>query len=119
MKEPVAQPRIINSAETAWKDHPRFAGIQMKRLITKEDNPYASINVVRVPPGGEVGWHTHATQIETVYLLRGQAVLTIGTTDSPMTSGSIVPIPAGTEHALHNVGSEPVELLAIFTPPNN
>jgi len=119
MKEPIAQPRIIKSAEAAWEDHPRFAGIQMKGLITKEDNPYASISVVHVPPGGEVGWHLHGTQIETVYLLRGQAVLTIGTLESPMTSGSIVAIPAGAKHALRNVGSDSVELLAIFTPPNS
>ena len=27
MKEPIAQPRIINSANTEWGDHPRFAGV--------------------------------------------------------------------------------------------
>lgn len=119
MKEPTLQPTIIKSTETAWKDHPRFPGIQMKGLITKEENPYASISVVLVPPDGEVSWHMHATQIETVYLLRGQAVLTIGTIESPMISGCIVAIPAGVKHALRNGGSDFVELLAIFTPPNS
>ena len=77
----------------------------------------AGVSMVHVPPGSEVGWHLHATQVETVYLLSGQAVLTVGATESALTVGCIVAIPAGAEHALRNVGTEPVELLAFFTPP--
>jgi len=117
MEEPVTTPRIVNSVETEWGDHPRFAGIQMKALLTKADNALANVSMVHVPPGSEVGWHLHATQVETVYLLSGQAVLTVGATESALTVGCIVAIPAGAEHALRNVGTEPIELLAFFTPP--
>jgi quercetin dioxygenase-like cupin family protein len=117
MEEPIVMPRIVNSAETEWGDHPRFTGIQMKALLTKADNALANISMVRVPSGGQVGWHMHATQVETVYLLSGHAVLTIRETESELTAGCIVAIPAGAKHSLRNVGSETVELLAIFTPP--
>lgn len=117
MEESIAIPRVVNSAETEWGDHPRFAGIQMKALLTKSDNALANVSMVHVPPGGVVGWHTHNTQVETVYVLKGQAVLTIGTNESALTAGCIVAIPSGREHTLRNVGSEAVELLAIFTPP--
>ena len=117
MEEPVAMPRIVNSAETEWGNHPRFSGIQMKPLLTKADNALANVSMVHVPPGGEVGWHMHATQVETVYLLSGQAVLTIGAIESALTAGCIVAIPAGAEHALRNVGDKSIELLAFFTPP--
>jgi quercetin dioxygenase-like cupin family protein len=119
MQEPITVPRIVNSADTEWMDHPRFAGIQMKPLLTRADNALANVSLVQVPPGGEVGWHVHATQVETVYLLAGKAILTIGANASPMTAGCIVAIPAGAEHSLHNVGSEAIELIAFFTPPTN
>jgi quercetin dioxygenase-like cupin family protein len=117
MEEPVTMPRIVNSTDAQWGDHPRFAGIQMKALLTKADNALANVSMVHVPPGSEVGRHMHATQVETVYLLSGQAVLTIGATELALTAGCIVAIPAGAEHALRNVGTEPIELLAFFTPP--
>lgn len=117
MEESIAIPRIVDSTETEWGDHPRFAGIQMKALLTKLDNALANVSMVYVPPGGVVGWHMHSTQVETVYLLKGQAVLIIGTNESTLTAGCIVAIPSGREHTLRNVGSEAVELLAIFTPP--
>jgi quercetin dioxygenase-like cupin family protein len=119
MKEPITVTRIVHAAKVEWGDHPRFAGIQMKALLTRADNEFANVSQVRVPPGCEVGWHKHATQIETVYLLAGQAILTIGEHESSMAAGSIVAIPAGHEHSLRNVGSDPIELLAFFTPPNS
>ena len=117
MKHSLEFPRIVNTADSEWGDHPRFAGVKMKPLLTKADNELANVSKVQVPPGCEVGWHSHPTQVETVYLLTGQAVLTIGSTESAMMAGCIVAIPAGAEHALRNVGTEPIELLAFFTPP--
>jgi quercetin dioxygenase-like cupin family protein len=119
MEDPIKNPRIVNSAEAEWADHPRFSGVQMKALLTKSDNELANVSTVRVPLGSEVGWHMHAAQVETVYLLRGHALLTIGETGAEMLPGSIVAIPMGARHRLQNVGDESVELLAIFTPPIN
>ena len=119
MKEPTPVPRVVNSADIKWGDHPRFAGIQIKLLLTQIDNELANVSVVQVPPGGEVGWHVHATQVETIYLLSGQAMLSIDANESPVTAGCIVAIPAGAEHSLRNVGSGVIELIAFFTPPNS
>jgi quercetin dioxygenase-like cupin family protein len=52
-----------------------------------------------------------------VYVLKGQCVLTLGETEYPFNAGQIVALPAGEEHELRNVGSEPVELITFFTPP--
>lgn len=108
---------IVDATAVAWTPHPRFAGISMRVLLTSADNPYANVNVVRVPVGAEVGRHLHPTQIETVYVLAGQSVLTLGETEHSLPAGSIAAIPIGVEHSLRNAGDEPVELLAFFTPP--
>lgn len=89
----------------------------MKSLLGSADNPLAGVSVVRVPPDGVIGRHLHANEIETVYVLAGQSVLTLGDTDHHFAAGQIVAIPARLEHALRNTGDETVELLCIFTPP--
>jgi len=119
MEGSTAKARIVNAAEVQWGDHPRFAGVQMKALLTKADNALANVSLVRVPLGSEVGWHLHAAQVETVYLLQGHARLTIGETDSDLLPGCLVAIPMGARHRLQSVGEEAVELLATFTPPND
>jgi quercetin dioxygenase-like cupin family protein len=110
-------PSIVDSAAIAWTEHPRFRSIGMKALLTSAGNPLAGVNVVQVPPDGFIGRHLHAQEIETVYVLAGQSVLTLGDADYPFAAGQVVAIPAGLEHALRNTGAETVELLCIFTPP--
>jgi len=109
--------RIVDTLTSEWKEHPRFAGILMKPLLTRADNALANVSLVHVPPGREVGRHIHPTQVETVYLKSGKSILIVGDTEAPLEAGQIVAIPIGAEHALRNVGPEPVELLAFFTPP--
>ncbi len=109
--------RIADTTTGEWKEHPRFPGILMKPLLTSADNALANVSLVRVPPGREVGRHFHPTQVETVYLITGKSILTVGDTEAPLEAGQIVAIPIGVEHALRNVGPESVELLAFFTPP--
>lgn len=106
-------------AETAvdWKPHPRFAGIMMKQLLTSAENHAASISRVRVPSGRVIGWHHHAGQVETVYVIAGQGMLTLGEQETPFGAGQIVAIPSELQHTLRNDGPETVELLCIFTPP--
>ena len=110
-------PRVGDLNAGEWQEHTRFAGIYMKGLLTSEDNPLASVNVVQVPPGGIIGRHHHAHQLETVWIIKGNAMLTLDQTDLHLKDGQIVAIPIGLEHALQNEGDTPVELLTFFTPP--
>ncbi len=110
-------PRVVDIADVEWAEHPRFAGVFMRALLTRADNALANVSMVQVPPGREVRRHVHPTQVETVYLLAGKSILTVGQTEIPLEAGQLTAIPSGLEHALRNVGAEPVELLAFFTPP--
>ena len=116
-QEPLPAIPIIDESALEWRDHPRFSGIRMKQMLTSAANPQASVNRVQVPPGSVIGWHHHAEQVETVYVLAGQGVLTLGETEKPFDAGQIVAIPAALVHTLRNEGSTPLELLCFFTPP--
>jgi len=110
-------PRIADLAMGEWQEHTRFPGIYMKSLLTSEDNPFASVNVVQVPSGRMIGHHHHPQQIETVWIIKGEAILTLDQTDIHLGDGQIIAIPIGLEHALRNEGQVLVELLTFFTPP--
>lgn len=108
---------IVDAASVTAHPHPRFQDILVKGLLTAVDNPFASINIVQVPPGGVIGLHRHVEQVETIYVLLGDSILTLGGKELPFHSGQIVAVPIGVEHGLRNVGTDRVELLTFFTPP--
>lgn len=110
-------PRVADLKSGEWQEHVRFPGIYMKGLLTSSDNPLASVNVVQVPPSGNIGRHRHTQQLETVWIIKGEAILTLDQTDVHLKDGQIVAIPIGLDHALRNEGQTSVELLTFFTPP--
>jgi len=110
-------PRVADLMTGEWQEHARFPGIYMKSLLTTADNPLANINAVQVPPGGSIGRHHHARQLETVWIIKGEPILTLDQTDVHLRNGQIIAIPIGLEHALRNEGQVLVELLTFFTPP--
>jgi quercetin dioxygenase-like cupin family protein len=110
--------QAVNGEDIAWSAHPCFSAILMKQMLTSAANPRASVSRVRVPPGGVIGWHHHATQTERAYVLEGQSTLTLDEIPLPFGAGCIVAIPAYTRHTLIIDGAEPVEVLCSFTPPN-
>lgn len=114
---PTISANIADSTNMDWVEHPRLKGIYIRQLLTSIDNPYANVNEVLVPPGGVIGYHDHPDQVETVYVLSGESVLTLGERDFPFRAGSVVAIPAALKHTLQNVGEGKLHLLTIFTPP--
>jgi quercetin dioxygenase-like cupin family protein len=110
-------PRVVDLLTGEWQENPRFPDIQMQGLLTRLDNPFANVNAVRVPSGGRIGRHRHAEQVETVWVIRGKAILTLDQTEVSLGNGQIIAIPIGLEHALRNEGPALVELLTFFTPP--
>jgi quercetin dioxygenase-like cupin family protein len=110
-------PRVVDLLTGEWQEHARFPGIQIQGLLTRLDNPFANVNAVRVPPGGTIGRHRHARQVETVWVIRGNPILTLDHTEVSLRDGQIIAIPIGLEHALRNEGPALVELLTFFTPP--
>jgi mannose-6-phosphate isomerase-like protein (cupin superfamily) len=110
-------PHIANLNTGEWREHVRFPGIYMQTLLDTSDNPLASVNAVRVPPGGVIGRHHHEKQIETIWIIKGNAVLVLDQTEVSLQEGQILAIPIGSEHALRNQSQAIVELLAFFTPP--
>jgi quercetin dioxygenase-like cupin family protein len=110
-------PRVADLGAGAWQEHARFPGIHMQELLNTSDNPFATVNAVQVPSGGSIGRHRHVAQVETVWVIRGIAILTLDQMEVSLRDGQLIAIPIGLEHALRNEGPALVELLLFFTPP--
>jgi quercetin dioxygenase-like cupin family protein len=108
---------LVDGHDLEWKSHPRFPTIGMKMILSSSDNPLASLNLVRVPAKGVIGRHVHQEEVETVYVLSGESVLTVEDSEVVFSEGQAVVIPKGIEHGLRNETNKDVQLLTIFTPP--
>jgi quercetin dioxygenase-like cupin family protein len=108
---------LIHSVEQAEYPHPQHERFFLRDLVLAGDNPDLSLHRGRVEAGGEIRLHCHEGRTETFYLLRGEAQCTIDGQEHRCGPGSCIVAPPGLQHGLKNIGDEPVELLAIFSPP--
>ncbi|MBV8757782.1 MAG: cupin domain-containing protein [Deltaproteobacteria bacterium] len=72
-------------------------------------------SILVLPKGAKVPEHVHAKETEALYVLAGAGTMTIAGTDVPITSTSVVQVPANTKHAFS--ASDDVRALQIYTPP--
>lgn len=117
MTLPDRLPILAAPDDRPWSPHPRDAGVQMQTLTTRDLTPAASIHHVQIDVGREIAPHTHDIQIETFYVISGRGEGLVGEERRTMEPGAWASVPPGVVHALRNTGDEPLELLAIFTPP--
>ncbi|MEZ4484600.1 MAG: cupin domain-containing protein [Syntrophotaleaceae bacterium] len=109
--------KIVRTAEQEEYAHPAHDRFFLRDVVTAALNPALSVHRGRIEVGGEIRPHAHDQQAETFYILSGQALCTMNGVDTPLTAGCCVVAPPGVSHNLKNIGDDPVELLALFTPP--
>jgi mannose-6-phosphate isomerase-like protein (cupin superfamily) len=73
--------------------------------------------VMTVPAGEDAGpAETHGGD-QIVYVVEGEAVITVGEHQRRTGPGSLVLIPAGARHHVRNPGREPLFFLTVYAPP--
>ncbi len=105
------------NATDDWMPHPRFDGVRMKTLITREMNPGMTLHRILLAPGGVIPAHTHEASTETFYVLRGRGACRIGAEEFALEPGSSNYAPPRIVHSVCNTGDQELEVLAIFNPP--
>jgi len=107
---------IIDTAAMEWT---KFFG---EGLVRKEIGRPAEglpfgIRLLRYEAGAAAPIHIHAASAETIYVIAGQALVTHGESQTEVKAGALIVTPPGVKHGLRNIGSEPLHVLAIFSPP--
>ncbi|MBI3511028.1 MAG: cupin domain-containing protein [Bacteroidetes bacterium] len=70
--------------------------------------------VIIVPK--EVKKHLHATHSEQVYVISGEADMTVGDKNFHIKAGDIIFIPKGTPHSAMVTSKEPLKILSVQSP---
>lgn len=80
---------------------------------TVKGTPFAA-SVISLPKGMTVPEHVHAAESELLFVLQGAGTMTVSGTQLPVTSTTVVQVPAGTKHAF--TATEDVRAVQIYTP---
>ena len=77
-----------------------------------------NVTHVRIRPGETVPAHTHPDEDQVYFVVSGEGVVELDSKRTPVTTGSGVLIPIGTEHLITNTGSEPLDYVffVVFVP---
>ncbi len=106
------------------KDAPTFPASLPSRKITKimMDPVLGSKHIatgVTVYPVGEKGApHAHTGE-ETIFILKGRAMVSSGREEQVLEVGDIVHLPPNETHTLANSGRGDLQFLWVYTPPGD
>lgn len=77
--------------------------------------PHSELVVMSVPVGEEIGMEKHTVD-QTIVFVQGKGKAIINDVSSDVFPHHLIFIPAGTQHNVKNMGSEPLKLFTIYAP---
>ena len=75
--------------------------------------------LMSLKPGEEIGAEVHSDNDQFFRVDSGSGVVTIDGTDSKISDGYAVVVPAGARHNIKNDGDEPLKLYTLYGPPDH
>ena len=85
----------------------------MQVLISSQEGPHFAMRRFVMEPGGGMPEHTNTVEQEQ-YVLRGHAMIGIGSDEVEVHAGDAVLIPEGVPHWYQNIGEENFEFLCLI-----
>ena len=105
------------STAVTWGSGTPIPGTPFRELVTTaETGGRLVVLAVDMPAGEHVFEHTHADEDQINVVISGEVVATRGGEEIRMGPGSVAFFPRGIPHSLRNAGSEPAQLLDLYTP---
>lgn len=96
----------INYPEMNEQEIPAFKGGEKcfnVKMFTDEHN---KIMKGRLIPGATIGYHTHETDCEIIYIISGHGTMVNDDGSEPVNPGEVHYCPKGRAHSLQNTGNE-------------
>ena len=92
---------------------------KVKVLVDRKRLPQSTLTMALCyyEPGYERAAHTHDSEVEAMYCLKGKGEIILGDQVIAFEPGTMVYAPAGVEHSLRSDPDSDLEFLAIFNPP--
>jgi quercetin dioxygenase-like cupin family protein len=105
-----------SAADLPWHQHPTFAGVALKHLVTGAETGGAfSAHLVRLEPGAVIGDHVHETNWELHEVAGGSGECLLEGNAIPYEPGHVAVMPQKAAHRVR-AGQDGLCLLAKFVP---
>jgi quercetin dioxygenase-like cupin family protein len=108
---------FLPQAERVFTDHQKFAGVRIAVLVRGTDSDKISVSQLEIDPGVEVPIHTHDPQLDSIFVLSGEAEVFINGEWRRAGTGDYLLAPVGVEHGVRNIGPESLRLFIHHSPP--
>ncbi len=82
-------------------------------------NKSASLHIVQIREGAEMGFYSHKLHDELVYVHQGGGIIELNNTRFKMREGMVLMIPRKNWHKLINTGEGSLATISFFSPPFN
>lgn len=102
---------VVSQGEVPWRVSPDGKA----RVKLLQDDPGASMSLLRFEAGARVPLHRHPESAEMLYMLSGEGQLEVSGHSFRVRAGDAIRIPLGEEHAFQAL--QPGDLVQIYTPP--
>jgi mannose-6-phosphate isomerase-like protein (cupin superfamily) len=75
--------------------------------------------VMNIPAGGEIGKEKHPQVEQSLFILSGQAKVTLDGKETEINVGDVVVVTPGVKHNIVNTGTELLKVYTVYAPANH
>lgn len=118
MSEHLSHQLITHENELEKYSPPGHAGTVNVRLFDRHFCPGFEMVLGKIEAGGEAERHHHDNEYQAMYVLSGQAKVTLND-EAPVICGpgGVIQLPPGVDHHVASLGPETLELMIVYSPP--
>lgn len=107
---------IQSISEVELKPHPKFNGVKIGFILTKEKHPELSITILEIEPGVEIPIHTHEREVDTILVLSGEGEVYLKDSWIPVKPFDSIVVSPGVRHGVKNKGKFPLKCYIVHAP---
>ena len=107
---------LVNLNEIKMTPHPKFEGVDIAFIVTKEKQKELSITVINIKPGVEIPIHTHEKEVDNILVLEGEGEIFVNGKWQDLKKGDIIVVPPGEEHGVKAKGEKGLLCYIVHAP---
>jgi mannose-6-phosphate isomerase-like protein (cupin superfamily) len=93
------------------------ANTDFRKVLFTSNN--TQLVLMSIPQDDDIGMETHDDLDQFIRIDAGKGYVTMDGVKTQISNGFAMVIPAGVEHNIVNTGKEPLQLYAVYAPPNH
>jgi quercetin dioxygenase-like cupin family protein len=106
----------INLKEVNMQAHPKFEGVKIGYVSTKERHPELSIVILEIIPGIQIPTHTHEREIDSIFVLEGEGEIFLNNEWTNIKAGDIIVVGTNELHGVKSTGDIPLKAYIVHAP---